>query len=151
MKRWAVTRVTPRDPGLRHRDRGEGGGGAGGIFVPVLVLPTWKFQRCTYVQNSSGDNDTAFSKLKIWSYFFLWIQTIIFLSKRKYWLESIKFYFSSEETINLYSVRKNEMGFLFLGNDEALAFKAFDELINWRGGKSLMKILTVRTFLTNCW
>jgi len=25
---------------------------------------------------------------------------------------------------------KNEMGFLFLGNDEALAFKAFDELIN---------------------
>ena len=88
----------------------------------------------TYVQNSSGDNDTAFSKLKIWSYFFLWIQTIIFLSKRKYWLESIKCYFSSKETINLYSVRKNEMGFLFLGKDEALAFKAFDELINWRGG-----------------
>ena len=27
------------------------------------------------------------------------------------------------------------MGFLFLGNDEALAFKAFDELINWRGEK----------------
>ena len=37
----------------------------------------------------------------------------IFLSKKKYCLDSIKFYFSSEETINLYSVRKMKWDFVF--------------------------------------
>ena len=61
---------------------------------------------------------------------------IIFLSKNKI-LDSIKFYFSSEETINLFSVRKNEMGFSFLGNDEALVSKDFREKFTdkFKGGK----------------
>ena len=65
---------------------------------------------------------------------------IIFLSKKinKYCLDSFEFYFFSEETINLYLVRKNEMGFLFLGNDEALVSKAFHGLINSKGGKLFM-------------
>ena len=65
---------------------------------------------------------------------------IIFLSKKKNknFLDSIKFYFSLKETINLFSVRKklkNKKG--DLGNDEALASKDFHEKFTdkLKGGK----------------